>query len=143
MTKTIEVINQIKEVGKQNQKRHKSQKTHFVTDKTKAFRQGDIYIMRVKDNHPVGQEVKRNQIADGVSIGARHILNGEFKVYEGTTAHPAVGELHARAGLGYAIDIEPTTVLTHPEHDNYVFKTRGRFQVHHQVDLRTLRRVAD
>ena len=139
----LEIVNQIKEIGLKNEKRHKSQKTHFVDEKCTGFRQGDIYVLRVPDNHPVGQSVKSNQIADGVSIGARHILNGDFTVYEGVKSHAKVQELHSRAGLGYAFDVEPTTVLTHPEHDNYVFKTKGRFQVHHQVDLRTLRRVVD
>ena len=143
MTNAIEAINRIKVVGKENAKRHKSQKTHFVDKNCTGFRQGDIYVLRVSEKHPVGEVIQRNQIADGVSIGARHILNGNFEVYEGVKPHPKVNDLHAKAGLGYCIDVEPTTVLTHPEHDNYVFKTRGRFQVHHQIDLRTLKRAAD
>jgi hypothetical protein len=141
--RTLETINKIKEIATKNQNRHKSQKTRFVKESTRCFRQGDIYIFRVNDNHHVGQEVERNQLADGVSIGARHILNGNFRIYQGTTAPEGVNPVHARESIGYAFDVEESTVLAHPEHDNYVFKTCGRYQVIHQLDLRTLRRAAD
>lgn len=139
----IEAFNEIRKIACSNYERPKSQKTHFVNNDEPGFRQGDLYILRVDDNHPVGDIVKRNQLADGVSIGARHILNGEFIVYEGVKAHKAVRELNARVGLGYAFDVKKSTVLVHPEHDNYVFNCDGRFQVIHQIDLRTLRKAAD
>ncbi len=143
----IDVLDQIKKVAKENAKRHKSQKTRFITDDKIAvgecFRQGDLYMFRVKDSHPVGEMVRRNQIADGVSIGARHILNGEFTVYEGALGELDISDIHAKVCVGYAFDASATTVLTHPEHDNYVFKFPSRWQVIHQVDLRTLRRAAD
>jgi len=140
---TIKTINMIKEIAIKNQNRCKSQKTRFVTNDIKCFRQGDLYVFRVADNHPVGKEVKINQIADGVSVGARHILNGDFKIYDGVKSPDGVRELNSRIGLGYCFDVKESTVLVHPEHDNYVFKTTGRFQVLHQTDLRTLRRAAD
>lgn len=139
----IDIINEIKKVALENKNRPKSQKTHFVTQDTKSFRQGDLYVFRVDDDHPVGDVIKRNQLADGLSLGARHILNGNFKVYKGAKAPKVVREPHATIGLGYAFDVEETTVLVHPEHDNYVFKTCGRFQVMHQIDLRTVRKAAD
>lgn len=143
----IDVMNQIKQTAKKNQARHKSQKTRFVTEDKisvgECFRQGDLYLFRVSDDHPVGEEIDRAQIADGVSIGARHILNGKFCVYRGTTPPAGYNGVHARVGIGYAFDVEETTVLGHPEHDNYVFKFPGRWQVVHQIDLRTLKRAAD
>lgn len=54
-----------------------------------------------------------------------------------------LNDVHARVSVGYAFDAEETTVLGHPEHDNYVFKFRSRWQVVHQIDLRTLQRAAD
>lgn len=143
----IEIINQIKEVAKKNHERAKSQKTRFVTeDKIKegeCFRQGDLYVFRVSDKHPAGEEIQRNQIADGVSVGARHILNGDFKIYQGVRKPNCLNDLHAKVSVGYVFDAEETTVLGHPEHDNYVFKFQSRWQVVHQLDLRTLQRVAD
>jgi len=143
----IEVINQIKDVAKQNSNRHKSQKTRFITEDKIAigecFRQGDLYVFRVGFDHPIGAEVKRNQIADGVSVGARHVLNGKFKVYEGVEKPDCLNDVHAKVSVGYVFDAEETTVLGHPEHDNYVFKFPCRWQVVHQLDLRILKRAAD
>jgi len=146
--KTLEVIEQIKKIAESNAKRAKSQKTRFLTEENfkvgDVVRQGDLYLFRVPLNFKVGAEIKRNQIADGVSLGARHILNGEFVVYEGENVPKGVNDSHARAGLGYAFDAKESTVLGHPEHDNYVVKMdKCRIQVMHQVDLRTLMRVSD
>jgi len=144
---SINIIKGIEKIAEKNSARESSQKTRFITkDKIKigeCFRQGDLYVFRVADNHPIGNELKRNQIADGVSVGARHILNGDFKIYDGVKSPSGVRELNSRIGLGYCFDVKESTVLVHPEHDNYVFKTTGRFQVLHQTDLRTLRRAAD
>lgn len=143
----VETIKGIKEIASKNGKRHKSQRTRFVTEEKIAigecFRQGDIYIFRVGSDHPVGEKVERNQVADGVSVGARHILNGEFIVYEGARGNLDLDDVHSRICVGYAFDASATTVLTHPEHDNYVFRFPSRWQVFHQVDRRTLRRAAD
>ena len=143
-----DVINQIKEIAKKNQSRESSQKTRFVTeDKIKVgecFRQGDLYIWKVEINHPVGEEIVRNQLADGISLGARHVLNGDFKIYKGIKSPFNFSNVHIRAGaLGYAFDASETTVLGHPEHDNFVFKSQCRWQVTHQIDSRTLQRVGD
>lgn len=93
--------------------------------------------------HPVGEMVKRNQIADGFSIGSRHILNGNFKIYTGIKGPECLNDIHAKVSTGYAFDVEENTVLGHPEHDNYVFKFSCRWQVVHQIDLRTLKKVQD
>ncbi len=140
-------ITEIRNIAKKNEQRDSAQKTRFITnDKIgvgECFRQGDLYIFRVAKNHPVGNEVIRNQIADGISIGARHVLNGKFRIYQGAQGPESLNPINARAGIGYVFDAEETTVLGHPEHDNYVFKFSGRWQVVHQLDLRTLGRIAD
>lgn len=143
----IETINEIKKIAKQNQEREEGKKVKRVKGLSvgECYRQGDIYVFKVSDNHPVGDELKRDQIADGVSLGARHrLLGGKFKIYAGKQAPNFVRDLNARVGLGYAFDVcEHGVINDHPEHDNYVFEQTGRFQVIHQVDLRTLQRVAD
>lgn len=144
--KTAEVITKIQEIAKKNQERPKAKKVRTVKGLKvgECYRQGDLYVFKVEDNHPVGKELKRRQLADGQSIGQRHTLAGDFKVYEGKKAPDGIEDLQMRAGLGYAFDVlSPGTMNVHPEHDNFRFEQCGRWQVMHQVDLRTLRRVAD
>jgi hypothetical protein len=138
-----EVMKELKQAAKTNVT-EKITTIRFVGGDVKCFRQGDLYVFRVPEDFPVGDRVHRKQIADGMSLGARHILRGRFKVYEGVKPPVRLPELHMRAkALGYAFDIEDGGVLTHPEHDHFKFTRGGRFQVTHQIDLRTLRRVAD
>src|SRR3990167_464200 len=141
-----EVIHKIQEVAKANQKRDEAHKTREVRGLKagECYRQGDLYVFKVADSHPVGSELKRHQLADGISIGQRHCLVGDFKVYEGKKAPTGIADLQARAWLGYAFDVlTPGAINTHPEHDNFRLMECGRYQVVHQVDYMTLRRVAD
>lgn len=107
-----------------------------------AYRQGDLYIFRVADDHPVGEKLDRRQLAEGESIGARHVLLGDFTMYRGTTPPPNVNSIHARVCLGHAFDVTGECTNAHPEHSHFVLP-KGRYQVWHQVDLRTLDRAAD
>lgn len=117
----------------------------IINDETvplgKVFRQGDLYLFRVPNDHPVGDEVSIRQIADGVSMGARHILKGDVKVYAGKK-HP--NGVNTRYPLGYAFDVEDA-ILEHPEHAHgeICYKSRVRFQVLHQIDMLTMKRVSD
>lgn len=142
----VEVLDRINEVARSNQSREVFKKTRKVVGLKvgECYRQGDLYVFKVKDSHPVGEEVKRSQLADGESIGQRHRLVGDFKMYKGLKAPDGIGQLQVRAGLGYAFDVlTEGAVNTHPEHDNFMLMECGRYQVMHQVDLRTLKRVAD
>jgi len=144
--KTLEVLEKIKSIAKQNNERREAKKVRVVKDLKvgECYRQGDLYIFKVADNHPVGKELKRCQLADGESIGQRHLLAGDFKIYEGKQAPIKMSGLHVQKGLGYAFDVlKPGAINIHPEHDNFKFEQCGRFQVMHQVDLMTLKRVAD
>lgn len=142
----IDAMNEIKEVAVKNNNRITEHKTRQVSlEVGELYRQGDIYVFRVKDDHPVGKEVHRHQLADGVSLGARHMLVGDFKMYEGSQYPLKIGELHKKANcLGYAFDVLTAGAInTHPEHDNFKIMKVGRYQVTHQLDLMTLKRVAD
>lgn len=104
-------------------------------------RQGDVYIHRVADDHSIGEELNRRQIADGVTLGARHVLKGNVKVYEGVKLPSYV---NSRYPLGYVFDVtEEGAVLEHPEHAHFDICDKGRYQVTHQMDMRTLQRVSD
>ena len=142
---TIEqIVNQIQNIANENQKNLELRVVKVPELKTgECYRQGDLYVFKVDDNHPVGKELNRRQLADGQSIGQRHVLLGEFKVYEGIQAPQGINDLHARAGLGYAFDVLGECTNAHPEHSHFQFQQCGRYQVMHQMDLQTLRRVAD
>lgn len=104
-------------------------------------RQGDIYIHKVSDDFTVGEELSIRQIADGVSVGARHILRGNVKVYRGFKLPLYV---ESRYPLGYAFDVtEEGAVLEHPEHAHFDICDKGRYVVTHQMDMRTRQKVSD
>ena len=142
---TIEqIVNQIQNIANENQKNLELRVVKVPELKTgECYRQGDLYVFKVDDNHPIGKELNRRQLADGQSIGQRHVLLGEFKVYEGVKAPNGINGLHAKAGLGYAFDVLGECTNAHPEHSHFQFQQCGRYQVMHQMDLQTLRRVAD
>lgn len=151
MQTVVEVVNKIQEIANENQANPELRvvKVPFLQE-GECYRQGDLYIFKVADDHPVGKELDRRQLADGQSIGQRHVLVGEFKVYEGVEApklpkgYWSINELNIRAGLGYAFDILETGARNnHPEHSHFIFEQCGRYQVLHQTDLQTLKRVAD
>lgn len=103
-------------------------------------RQGDIYIHKVKDAHVHGELTQNHQLAMGITLGSRHIADGNFKVYEGTTLPEWVERGHF---LGPCIVTDKDTALiSHPEHSN-VALSKGTYQVTHQMDIRTMRRVQD
>lgn len=146
MTQTItEVVNKIQKIANDNQANKELRVVDVPHLKTgECYRQGDLYVFKVADDHPVGKKLERRQLADGQSIGQRHVLLGDFIIYKGKQAPNGVSGLHARAALGYAFDVlKEGTRNAHPEHSHFVFNQCGRYQVLHQMDLQTLKRVAD
>lgn len=139
----METALKIMKTIEENAKKLNTQKIRIIKNFPigKVCRHGDVYIHRVADTHKVGDFVKRNQLADGTSMGARHILQGDYEVYEGLALPPSV---QSRYPLGYAFRVhEDGAVLTHPEHAHVKFECVGLFQVTYQLDMRTLQRVAD
>lgn len=137
--KTVEIIKELTEKALiLNNKEHRIIKDCPIG---KGWRQGDIYIHRVSDNHPVGDMLDIRQIADGTSIGSRHILIGDVKVYQGVKLPDYVNKLWP---LGYAFDVgEEGAIITHPEHAYDDICVKGRYVVTHQIDMQTMRRVSD
>lgn len=140
----MNVIEKIKELEEMAVKLNKKD-IRIINDKTvplgKAFRQGDLYLIHVPNNHEVGEEINIRQLAEGVSMGARHVLKGNVKVYQGIK-HPQ--GVNNRYPLGYAFDVDDA-VLEHPEHAHgeICYKKTTRFQVMHQMDMQTMRKVSD
>lgn len=155
MNSVIEIVNKIKEIAISNQNNPVLRVIQVPVMKPGyCYRQGDLYIFKVDDGHPVGEQLDIRQLAEGTSIGQRHVLLGNFKVYKGTTlpklAKGKFKDLNIRSGaLGYAFDVLPSesgeldTRNGHPEHAHFVFNQTGRFQVWHQMDFQTLERTKD
>jgi hypothetical protein len=104
-----------------------------------VIRQGDIYIHRVSEDHNHGTATKNRQLAIGTSQGSRHILVGDCEIFEGTTAPEWCA---SNVFLGPFFKLKNRAVVEHPEHA-YVDLPGGYYQITHQMDARTLRRVAD
>jgi len=105
----------------------------------KCVRQGDIYIVRVKDNHPHGGIRESHQLAFGTSKGSRHIADRNFVVYEGTTLPKGVA---AGTFLGPCIQTDCEATIEHPEHA-WAIIPAGTYQILHQTDLQTRQRALD
>jgi hypothetical protein len=137
--KTIEIIKDLTEKAvKLNRKENRIIKTWPIG---KVVRQGDVYIHRVADDHPVGDMLDIRKIADGTSIGSRHILIGDVKVYQGVKLPSYVNN---RWPLGYAFNVgQEGMTITHPEHAHIDTCVKGRYVVTHQMDMQTMQRVSD
>lgn len=149
MTITIEeTVKKIAEIAEANQASQAKRVVHLKPMKIgTCYRQGDLNIFKVADNHSVGEVVERRQLADGESIGQRHVLLGEFKIYKGIK-EPQIEISDSRAKdfvLGYAFDILGPCRNNHPEHSDFVFGEgcEGRYQVWHQLNTETRRRMED
>lgn len=138
----MKILETIKEIEQKAKELNKND-TRIVKNLPigRVVRQGDIYVHHIAKNHPVGEEVKIRQIADGFTMGARHILRGDVQVFIGKKLPHYV---NSRWPIGYAFKVGPEgAVLTHPEHAHIEFCDEGLYQVTHQMDMRTMQRVAD
>lgn len=134
----VEAMEKIsKEADKCSKQENRVLNNHTVGD---VVRQGDLYIHAVVNDHPAGEVLKIDQIAEGTSLGARHILKGDFKVYEGKQNPEYIEKWYP---VGYVFDVLSRAVITHPEHAHVEINCPGRFQVSHQMDMLTRKRVAD
>lgn len=108
--------------------------------------QGDVYIVRVADNFPRGNELGTRQVAVGNTIGSRHIAEGVgVTVYAGTQLPNFVKAPEwCRAGdmQGPVVVATATWTLTHPEHAHHQIPA-GTFCVINQADFATRQRVQD
>jgi len=103
-----------------------------------AVRQGDIYLHRVEDDHPRGDESENKQLAVGATRGSRHLAVGA-NCFEPQAVPSWVD---ANQPLGPLIVAQDSFTVTHPEHAHCELP-RGTYQVTHQMDPRTRQRVED
>lgn len=106
------------------------------------FRQGDVYVMKVDDNHPHGEQLMTKQLVTGNTQGSRHIIeNDGVMIYSGTTRPSGVDRGNLLGPCFKSID-DYDIHLIHPEHDNFTM-SRGTYQTFYQMDALTRRRVLD
>jgi len=98
-------------------------------------RQGDVILLRVRDDHGHGKRLDTQQLAVGSSSGARHTAEPPAVLYEGTHGP-------ADAILGPCVKSPESFRVSHPEHAHAVLPA-GTYQTIHQMDASTRRRVAD
>lgn len=105
-----------------------------------GYRQGDIYVYRVEDNHAHGKKLGSRKLAIGEGEGSNHFAEGEIECFEGTTRPSFIDQ---RMFLGPVIKAPKGFKNTHPRHAHAWMEQGGTFQVVHQMDARTMRRVQD
>lgn len=106
----------------------------------KGYRQGDIYVYRVPNDHPRGKKLGTRKLAIGQGEGSNHFAEGEIELYEGIQA-PSFCE--RGTFLGPVIVAPKGFRNTHPKHAHVHVEEGGVYQVTHQMDARTLERVRD
>ena len=116
-----------------------------------VIQQGDLYIIRVADNHPHGGKIGSRQVAVGTNIGARHVAEGEgVEVFAGVRLPDGVSvpKWAQETGimeiemLGPVVVARESWTLTHPEHAHHALPA-GVYAVTYQLDYSTRRRVVD
>lgn len=103
--------------------------------------QGDVYLHNVSADHPRGPEIQNRQLAFGDTQGSRHILEGDVRVFAGTT-HPKGA--NPRFPLGPFFLVGPGGArLTHPEHPHWVLAPNTAKQTTLQINPITGAAVID
>lgn len=110
-----------------------------------VIRQGDVYLVRVAKTST--ERVRGGpwrggaQVADGASVGARHIAMGPgLRLVE--VAPYEIPGVDRTALFGPLVEAEGRWALTHPEHADCSLPA-GCWQVLYQSDPRTRRAVMD
>jgi hypothetical protein len=140
MTETLTIDKLIEKIENEAETTKVAKDRYFpLMNVGEIVRQGDIYIHKVEDKHPHGDERSDRQLAQGFSQGSRHIAESPCRVYEGTTpAKSSVGQVF----LGPFIQSDCEFTISHPQHANVTLGA-GSYQVTHQLDIKTLKRVID
>jgi hypothetical protein len=105
-----------------------------------SFRQGDVYVTRIKElpSRESIVQVANLQLAKGETKGSRHILEQTDTLRVYSIKNPA------NALVGPVIESKEEIHLTHPEHAHFIFPA-GYYSVHYQQDFQAeeIRAVRD
>lgn len=122
------------------------QETRFIEhlDIGEWSRQGDIYLVKIKEVPAGCKPSPTRQLAPGTTQGSRHIAEGDCDVL----VHPQQGRINwtpcSKGGnaTGPVIVARGFFTNTHPEHA-HISLPAGVYQVYGQIDQTTLQRVQD
>ena len=156
ITMTIaEALAQINEDAAKNvSHQHDESRSHFEKAPARHInkialneyvRQGDLYITAVESSHPHGREIQNRQLADGNTMGSRHIVeSSECHIYTGTTQSNRWINLgpNDKVLLAPFIKSDKEIHISHPQHSDFHLPA-GCYQVTVQMDAATKQRVAD
>lgn len=137
---TSSVAEAITKVKKSAEKMH-SQKTERIGSPSlgDVVRQGDIYLVCIKELPKDGKETKDLQLAPGNTQGSRHIMSGNVKMVTGVKFQNFNSVL-----VGPAFKCEGDATVTHPEHGNKILPEGTVWQVvYQQAYADEIRRVQD
>jgi hypothetical protein len=113
-----------------------------------CVRQGDLYLWRISDDwtsapQPPQMKIRKDrQLATGTSRGARHIVEGDARVYDSRLATPPGVTDRAIYGPAILVGIRGA-IVTHPEHAHVKLPPNTAWQVTHQLDWSSQRAVWD
>lgn len=114
-------------------------------------RQGDVYLIRVPNEHPKGKAWGSRQVAVGNTIGSRHIAVGDVEVFAGNPnaiakLFPGFNSEQLQACCGPVVVAKSTWALEHPEHPHHEMAQDcdvATYQVTYQWDSRAMQAVRD
>lgn len=95
-------------------------------------RQGDLYVIRIKDC-PTKGEISDRQLAPGSTQGSRHVAEGDVTIYRVESRDVAIGPI---------VFASAQWRLAHPEHAHMVLPA-GTYQIRYQVDEHAQQVVRD
>lgn len=116
-------------------------------------RQGDIYLIRVPNDHEHGKPWGSNQVAVGNTIGSRHVAVGNVDVFAGVPSaiksmFPKWSDEQLQACCGPVVVARGTWDLQHPEHPHHEIGQASTtdvatYQVTYQWNAHTMQRSQD
>ena len=106
-------------------------------------RQGDIYFDGI-DEVPAGAvAVDTNQLAQGDTMGSRHIATGDVKLYRPADYGQVIETAQGKCVRGFVMAVGAERCrVEHPEHATFDLPP-GNYQTDHQYDPVTETKVGD
>ena len=106
-------------------------------------RQGDIYFDGITEVPEGAVEVDTNQLAEGDTMGSRHIATGDVKLYRPADYGQVIETAQGKCVRGFVMAVGAERCrVEHPEHATFDLPP-GIYQTDHQFDPVTETKVVD
>lgn len=107
-----------------------------------AYRQGDVYILKVDKTEKGEEIVGSNQLVDGTTKGSRHCASEGVRLFKLLAKSPRGQDGDVLRVASVVVEASKPWVNTHPEHAHAVFPS-GTYEVWHQMDFARQQKVRD